>query len=100
MENFVVATHLTNLLAPTLFITRRYYDSINGYVDISIPQALVVDMCSSVTQGQMVFTAAQNDTVVLTVTRSGTYQLEIDADGNGGPDSAQTGTWSSFLAAS
>lgn len=64
-----------------LVIGGRYYDHVNGYVDISTVIPITVSDSDDYTSGQLLFTGSNGTKARLTYTPTG-YLLEVDASGN------------------
>ena len=92
-ENLVVTLVAATSSASVTLAGRVYHPS-EGYVTLSTPVPLVVETGDQYpSSGTFVATGANNGTVTVTALTNTTYQLEIDVNGDGTPESSSTEVW-------
>ena len=90
----LVVTAVAATSSASITFTGRVYHPTEGYVTLSTPTPLVVvagDHYPS--SGTFVATGANNGTVTVTALSNTTYQVEIDINGDGTPESTSTEVW-------
>jgi hypothetical protein len=78
-------------------ITGRVYHPIHGYVEVTTPQALVVETGQEFpSSGELVATGANNSKARLTALSTTQFQIDVDVDGDGNYETnLGTFTWGS-----
>jgi hypothetical protein len=93
LQNYVIA--LTNGSGYVdAAISGRYYDPVQGYIDISTPTPLRISGTDYWPSSGVLQATGDNDAASFTALSSTTYQLDIDSNNDGTPDVTTTGTWS------
>jgi len=95
LQNYVIA--LTNGSGYVdAAISGRYYDPVQGYLDISTPTPLRIAGTDYWPTSGVLHAAGNNDAASFTALSNTTYQLDIDSNGDGTPDITTTGAWSNL----
>jgi len=93
LQNYVIA--LTNGSGYVdAAISGRYYDPVQGYIDISTLTALRITGSDYWPSSGVLQAAGNNDAASFTALSNTTYQLDIDSNADGTPDITTTGAWS------
>jgi len=93
LQNYVIA--LTNGSGYVdAAISGRYYDPVQGYIDISTPTALRITGSDYWPSSGVLQAVGNNDAASFTALSNTTYQLDIDSNADGTPDITTTGAWS------
>lgn len=92
-ENLVV-TAVAAASSASITLAGRVYHPSEGYVTLSTPTPLVVETGDNYpSSGTFVATGANNGSVTVTALTNTTYQIEIDVNGDGTPESTSTEVW-------
>ena len=95
LQNYVIA--LTNGSGYVdAAISGRYFDPVQGYIDISTPTALRITGNDYWPSSGVLQAAGNNDAASFTALSNTTYQLDIDSNADGTPDFTTTGAWSNL----
>jgi hypothetical protein len=74
-------------------ITGRYYDPDAGYIDLSTPTTIRAAMTDLWPSSGKLKGTGNGSSATLTALDNTTYQLDVDTDNNGTPESTTTGLW-------
>jgi hypothetical protein len=101
-ENVVLVTTNDGSVSQLLLsesLGGRFYDSTEGYVDVSTTNPLLYSPAGSINPssgGPVIFTGANNSKIRMTPVDSVNVTIDVDADGDGVYEFSQTVPWSSI----
>ena len=92
LENYAISQTMT-LGYNDMLITGRYYDPDAGYIDLSTPTTIRAAMTDLWPSSGALKGTGNGSSATLIALDNTTYQLDVDTDNNGTPESTTTGLW-------